>query len=88
MSIGARVRLLRPVGGGESPGTMYGRIDAGTCGTVVEIDADADAEMGEPIAFIKLDEPREDLAEWHNILHVWAGGSAADVTLDDLALIF
>jgi hypothetical protein len=85
MILGARVRLCRKIGG-RYPGAMY-EIDPGPIGTVIAVHALPDDHDGsQHIAEVKFDDLIADLADWGNVLHVWAMADHGDCSPADFAL--
>jgi hypothetical protein len=72
MKVGQRVQLIQTIyDEAPSPGQIMPKINAGTTGVVTALFPDADHEMGEPFAHVRLDVTIESLEEWNNTLHVW-----------------
>jgi hypothetical protein len=72
MKVGQRVRLVKAVyDDAPHPGNVVGLVEAGATGTITDLFADADHEMGEVFAYVRFDAPIEALEDWDNTLHVW-----------------
>ncbi len=79
-TVGTRVKLRDRV-----EAWNLGNFDAGLTGTVTEVNREAMLGDG-PLAYVKLDQPHPDLAEWDNVLQVFLP-SDGDVTPDHFEVL-
>jgi hypothetical protein len=71
VQIGARIRLVRDIGGDCDPGAMLPLLKAGATGTVVPIDPYWADKLDGPAAYVRLDDHNPDLDDWANTIWVF-----------------